>query len=639
MASLSYLPPRTPKLAQFIAGMSFLFITMPIVSLLGRVPWAELTRIVAEPVTQQMLLLSLAAAAQSTAIAVILGVPMAVALQGFHRGANMVRVFVLLPLAMPPVVAGLALSAFAGYHGLLSPLLQFLHLNFAFTFSGVVMAHVFITLPFVIVTVDAALRQLDKEIVYSAATLGMSPFRITSRIVLPAISGSVATGAGLAFARSLGEFGTTLTFAGSLPGVTRTLPLGIYLERETNQERAYALAFLLITLAVIVLCIASLPFVIRRPSQPRPHRLGKLDAHRLRTLSKPSQSGPEIHCGDIIFPGQEVSAVIGENGSGKSTLAATIAGRIRDSQRLIGVRRQDSRLTWIDRMPSHRRGIILLSQNPGLPPHRTVLTTLSMVNRDKKYSLELLSAAGLSDLASTLTTELSGGQAAQVALLRALSTRPQALILDEPLAAVDNRSASRWRHLLRAVAEDRTTILISHNPVDIASLSQHLVILDKGECVAQGSTNELLTYPPDDFSARIAGLNRIEGEITSVEQDLCHIVTENLDLFGINDSGEDLGLGHKAVAIFSPESVMISTDLRAHGDKRYSPRNHWICRVSSTYSHPGSTLVTLFLDPLGIQATITQQALIELHIREGTEVIARAKASSVRIFPRHHRQS
>ena len=175
-----------------------------------------------------------------TVLTLILGTGLAVWMQQLGRGGLAARLLVFLPLAMPPVVGGLALTAAIGRRGLLGPWLEAMDLHFAFAFPGVVVAQMFVSLPFVVVAIDSALRQIDGEVLASARGIGMSPGRVLWKVTLPLVAPSIATGAGLAFARSLGEFGTTLTFAGSMPGVTRTVPLGIYLEREVDTEAAYA---------------------------------------------------------------------------------------------------------------------------------------------------------------------------------------------------------------------------------------------------------------------------------------------------------------------------------------------------------------------------------------------------------------
>ncbi|WP_460490897.1 molybdate ABC transporter permease subunit, partial [Corynebacterium nasicanis] len=262
-----------------------------------------------------------------------------------------------------PVVAGLALTAALGRRGITAPLLEATGLQFAFAFPGVVLAHVFIALPFVVVTVDAALRQLDPEIPASAAGVGLNRGQVLRQVTLPAIAPSVATGAGLAFARSLGEFGTTLTFAGSMPGITRTMPLGIYLERETDPGRAYALGAVLIGLPVLVLGLSALPAVLRREPAPQARTLGTLDATRLRALTAPPGGGVPVHIGEFTLPADRITAVVGPNGAGKSTLMGLVAGRLRGRPVRVEGR------------------VILLTQRPGLPRTTTVAGAVTMVTR------------------------------------------------------------------------------------------------------------------------------------------------------------------------------------------------------------------------------------------------------------------
>ena len=225
-----------------LAWLTLALILAPVLALGLRVPWGDLGAIATSAETRQLLEVTLASAVIATLVALGLGLPLALWMQRLRRGAFLARGLVLLPLALPPVVAGLALSAFIGRRGVAAPLLDLLDWQFAFAFPGVVAAHVFVALPFVVITLDAALRQLDPEITYSAAGVGLSPSTITRKIILPAIAPSLVSAAGLAFARSLGEFGATLTFAGSLPGETRTLPVGIYVERQSDLDRAYVLA-------------------------------------------------------------------------------------------------------------------------------------------------------------------------------------------------------------------------------------------------------------------------------------------------------------------------------------------------------------------------------------------------------------
>ncbi|MCF4006939.1 ABC transporter permease subunit [Corynebacterium uropygiale] len=628
--SLRRTPTRAPVLAQLLALCALLLLCGPLVALLARVSWTEVPEVWARPETREMLILTIAAAIQATVVTVILGVPLALVLQSVRRGAGIIRLLVVLPLAMPPVVAGLALSALAGRRGLLAPLLDALHLHFAFHFSGVVLAHVVITLPFVVVTVDAALRQMDQEVIASAAALGMSPGRIAWHIILPAILRPLCTGAGVACARSLGEFGTTLTFAGSLPGVTRTMPLGIYLSREIDEPAAYALAILLIGVAILVLALSALPSWLgaRREPKHKARRLGEIDVDALRSLTRPQKAGPELRCGEALFPAGRLSALIGDNGSGKSTLASTLAGRVEDPRRPVGL------------SPEYGERPVMLTQSPGLPPHSTVARALTMITRDGERTRSLLAAAGLSALADVPVPHLSGGQSAQVALVRALAARPSALILDEPLAAVDRASAARWRRLFRGIARDRTTVLITHDPVDIATLAEELLVMDGGRCVAQGPCEELLRRPPTPFVASIAGLNRLSGRVQGVEGDVAHVDAEGLSITGTRRTA--LLPGEEAIAVFPPEALLLSPLNSPEGTpaqgRPTSARNRWAAHIEDISAPSGTSISTLLLRldaPYGplLSASLTREAIQSLGIVPGERVEVFIKATAISVFP------
>lgn len=503
-------------------------IVLPVAALGTRVPWGELGQIAAATETRELLGVTLTSAVLATAISVLLGTPLALLLQRMRRGAHLARALVLLPLAMPPVVAGLALSAFIGRRGIAAPLLDAVGAHFAFAFPGVVAAHVYVALPFVVITLDSALRQLDPEITNSAAAVGIGERTIISRIVLPAIAPSLATAAGLAFARSLGEFGTTLTFAGSMPGVTRTMPLGIYLAREIDQDVAYGLAAILITLAVAALALAALPRLFRRPAPtPRVRATGVIDVARLRELTRPRATGAVAG-----FPTGATTALIGPNGAGKTTLLRSLAGP----------------------------GVVLLTQNPGLPPTSTPLKAIAMVTQDSAAARELLAAAGLRELAHVPVPSLSGGQAAQVALVRALAAKPSSLLLDEPLAAIDAAAAGSWRELLRAASGDRTTVFVTHSGAELFQLADHVAVMERGEVVSLAPADAERDLPATAFSAQLQGLARVEGtaQAATAAGGEAIIESEAGQLRG--HAAAALAPGQAAVAVYDladPENVRI----------------------------------------------------------------------------------
>ena len=231
-----------------LAGV--LLIGVPVAGTLLRVPWAELPALLTSAASLDALWLSLRTSAAATLLVVVLGVPLALLLAWTDLpGARVVRTVVLLPLVLPPVVSGLALLTTFGRRGLLGRQLEVLGIDIAFTTTAVVLAQAFVALPFLVLSVEGAARTAGRRHEVVAATLGAGPTTVLRRVTLPLLAPALASGTALAFARCLGEFGATLTFAGSLQGVTRTLPLEIYLQRETDPDAAIALSLLLIVLA------------------------------------------------------------------------------------------------------------------------------------------------------------------------------------------------------------------------------------------------------------------------------------------------------------------------------------------------------------------------------------------------------
>ncbi|OFR66013.1 ATP-binding cassette domain-containing protein [Corynebacterium sp. HMSC078H07] len=488
--------PQVPWAVIAVGVIAAVYILAPIVALGLRVPWGHLASTFSAPATQDLLRITLSSAGLATIAATVLGTCLALWLQKLQRLSAVVRLVVYLPFALPPVVGGLALTALLGRRGVLGPVLDAAGISVAFSFVGVVVAHIFVTLPFVVVAVDSALRQLDSEVIASARGVGMRPGEILRHITLPAIAPAVLTGAALACARSLGEFGTTITFAGSMPGVTRTLSSGIYLAREVSADNAYALSALLIALAVILLVVAGLPFLLRQRPAPSARTLGAMDVEQLRRLTSPVGEAQDVHfrVGHTVatFRGGLITAVIGPNGAGKTTLLRFLAGRLLGAE-------------------VSAEQVVMLTQNPGLPPTASVRQALTMVTRDEARAETLLRHAGLDSLGHV--RDLSGGQAAQVALLRALAARPEVLVLDEPFAAMDVESAARWRHLLSIAAPDRTTILVTHSHYDVSMLASDVLVMEGGDIAARGPVTELLAQPPNRFVAELAGLNLLEGSV------------------------------------------------------------------------------------------------------------------------------
>ncbi|MFS0886923.1 ABC transporter permease [Aeromicrobium sp. 179-A 4D2 NHS] len=233
---------------------------LPVLGLVLRVDWAAFPGLVTTEASRDALGLSLRTAAASTALCLVLGVPLALVLaRASGRWVPLVRAVVLVPLVLPPVVGGIALLATFGRRGLLGERLEAFGVEIAFTTVAVVLAQAFVSLPFLVVSLEGALRAADAGYAEIAATLGAAPSRVLGRVTLPLVAPGLVAGTVLSFARALGEFGATVTFAGSLQGVTRALPTEIYLQREVDPDAAVALAFLLILVAVAVIALVQRP--------------------------------------------------------------------------------------------------------------------------------------------------------------------------------------------------------------------------------------------------------------------------------------------------------------------------------------------------------------------------------------------
>lgn len=229
-------------------------LVLPLAALVLRVPFASLVTRLAQPEVLEALRLSVVTSLCATALALLLGVPVAwlLATRRF-RGQRALETLLDLPLVLPPTVAGLALLLAFGRMGLAGQVLSGFGVALPFTTAAVVLAQVFMALPFTIGPVRAGFAAVDARLPEVARTLGASEWRVLARVLLPLAAPSIATGAAMAFARSLGEFGATLTFAGNLPGVTQTMPLAVYVAMQTDLEAAVALSLLLVLISFALL--------------------------------------------------------------------------------------------------------------------------------------------------------------------------------------------------------------------------------------------------------------------------------------------------------------------------------------------------------------------------------------------------
>jgi molybdate transport system permease protein len=263
---------RPPVLAIALAVLAIVvFLVVPLLGLLERAPWRDLADLLGEPEVRTALRLSLVCSLSATAVSIVLGVPLAwVLARTRFPGQSFVRALVLIPMVLPPVVGGVALLLAFGRRGLVGQWLdQWFDIRLPFTTPGVVLAETFVAMPFLVITVEAALRSLDPRYEEAGATLGASRWTVFRRVTLPMIGPSVVAGAALTWARALGEFGATITFAGNFEGRTQTMPLAVFLALETNPPAAIALSLVLLAVSVAVLAVVgSRVLAWRRERQP-----------------------------------------------------------------------------------------------------------------------------------------------------------------------------------------------------------------------------------------------------------------------------------------------------------------------------------------------------------------------------------
>ena len=240
------------------AAVAIAFLALPLVALVLRAPWGSVGEQLTSPLVLEALRLSLTTSLAATALCILFGVPLAWVLASSDRWnvvpRRLLRALVIVPLVLPPVVGGIALLLFLGRRGLVGQwLYEWFGITLPFSTTAVIIAETFVALPFLVLAVEGAIQGVDARLELAAAGLGASRFTVFRRVTLPLITPGLTAGAVLCFARALGEFGATITFAGSLPGVTQTIPISAYIALQTDPEAAIVLSLVLLAIAVIVL--------------------------------------------------------------------------------------------------------------------------------------------------------------------------------------------------------------------------------------------------------------------------------------------------------------------------------------------------------------------------------------------------
>jgi molybdate transport system permease protein len=239
------------------AALGVAFLVLPLVGLLIRAPWSSLGSLLTAPGVGDALRLSLVSATLATLVSLVLGVPLAwVLARSRARGRTVLRALVTVPLVLPPVVGGVALFTVLGRRGIVGRwLFEQFEVTIPFTTAAVVIAETFVAMPFLVISVEGALRAADARFEDVAATLGADRWTTFRRVTLPLVAPGVAAGAVLCWARALGEFGATITFAGNFPGTTQTMPIAVYQALQSDPEEAIALALVLLAVSLSTLLL------------------------------------------------------------------------------------------------------------------------------------------------------------------------------------------------------------------------------------------------------------------------------------------------------------------------------------------------------------------------------------------------
>ncbi|MGW8952210.1 ABC transporter permease [Streptomyces sp. NPDC055709] len=631
--------PRTPVTLAIPALLAVAFLLLPLVGILARTPWGELGDHLTSPGTTEALRLSLIVSFWALGLSLVLGVPLAWLLARVpFPGKAFVRSLVLLPMVLPPTVGGVALLLAFGRRGLLGPWLEnTFGITLPFHTSGAVVAATFVAMPFLVISLEGALGGLRPRYEETAASLGASPVRVFFTVTMPMVAPGLIAGAALTWARALGEFGATITFAGNLPGTTQTLPLQVYLLLQDAPEAATSVSLLLLAIAMLVL-IALRGRWTGTPSDRTPAPVPSVDdaepsvapAPVPRPVDQRREAPRELwslHAEVTGFnrltldaePGTTI-AVVGPNGAGKTTLLRALLG-------LTPRAHAELRLgdTDVTALPPHRRGVAWVPQDGALFPHLSALANTAYGLRAhgvpraeaRRSAQEWLGRLGVGHLAHRKPAQVSGGQAQRIALARALAAHPRLLLLDEPLAALDQTTRAHVRHTLRSHLDGfgGVCLIVTHDPVEAVALADRVLVLDEGRALQDAPPTDVTRHPRSPWVARMLGRNAWPGTATA----------EGIRLTGGGTLvvADQLPTGTDALAIIAPEAVAV------HRDKPTgSPRNVWPGTVREITTS-GSRLRVLIASQQApdLVAEITPQAAAELGLADGTPVWTSVKAT------------
>ena len=508
------------------AALALLFLLIPFAALVLRVHWGQIPQLLATTQSQDALWLSLKTCLISTGLCIVFGVPLALWLSQARNSffPRLVRTFVTLPMVLPPVVAGLVLLITWGRMGILGSKLDLLGIQIGFTTLAVVIAQTFVAMPFLITSLEGALRTRGFQYEAAARGLGASRTRTLLQVTLPLSAPAIVSATALAFSRCLGEFGATITFAGSLQGISRTLPLEVYLQRETDTDLALSLSLVIIALAIVMMgCTQALSdYWYSRLMGKHKQSESTGTAGTISGFSKQAprekQTGPGVHLDakiavrnldvDLDFTPGSATALLGPNGAGKSTIISLLAGTLVPDS---------GSIKWSVDQPR----IVLLAQDPALFPHISVLGNvvfgLRCLGIDKRRAQQLartqLAAVGMRSFEQRRPNQLSGGQKQRAAIARAMAIEPDVVLLDEPMASLDVEVADQLRVLLRERIGGATTIQVTHDLTDVIALDCQVVVLKHGKVSQSGYWRDLFEETQDRFLQKLTRKAQLDNVI------------------------------------------------------------------------------------------------------------------------------
>ncbi|MFT2018240.1 ABC transporter permease [Streptomyces sp. 796.1] len=719
--------PGTPLALAVPAALAVALLLLPLIGMVARTSWSELGGHLSSGPVREALWLSLTVSFWSLGISVLLGVPLAwVLARGAFAGKTLVRSLVLLPMVLPPTVGGVALLLSFGRRGLLGGVLaDWFGLTLPFSTAGAVVAATFVAMPFLVISLEGTLTALDRRYEETAASLGAGPWRVFRTVTLPLVAPGLLAGAALTWARALGEFGATITFAGNLPGVTQTLPLQVYLLLQADPEAATSVSLLLLAIAMAVLIAlrgrwagGARPAAGSGGGLTDPADAGQEPGHEVGQNAdqkadqnagqdsgqdsgrdvrhgtghdagigqdavrgageRPAGSGWPLRARLSGFNQMEISAppgttiaVVGPNGAGKTTLLRALLGLTTRSRAALWLGGDE-----VSSLPTHRRKVAWVPQDGALFPHLSAVRNTAYGLRARgvgpreahRQAREWLDRLGVGRLAHRRPDQLSGGQAQRVALARALAAKPRLLLLDEPLAALDQTTRARVRQTLRQhlAAFDGVCLLVTHDPVEAVSLADRVLVLEGGRVVQYATPAEVTRHPRSPWVARMLGHNAWQGTVTAagglalpgpgqlvVADPLPAPAAADAPATAPDGDVRDAphppkphapsDEGHQqhqppqhgapdpaaALAVFGPEAVSLHRE-RPSG----SPRNVWP-GVVRELTAVGSRLRVAVgsAEVPDLVAEITPAAAVELDLAEGTPVWASVKATEITLVP------